>query len=178
MIGESPWKETIRFVDLARGPVRRSLTAEEAVRKAVARHLDVEAVKALSADVVARAWLDGAELEGRFRAEVTQLCSVSAEPFDDQVTGEFLIRVLPAGSPNAPQDAEGEEIDLDPDADDPPDLVEGELIDLGGYVVEHLSLELDPFPRKPGATFQQPESTEPASPFAVLSALKKNDAPE
>ncbi|HRD45593.1 MAG TPA: YceD family protein [Caulobacter sp.] len=178
MIGASPWKETLRFADLARGPVRRSLEADASTRKAVARHLDVEAVKTLTAEVTVRPWLDGAELEGRFRADVTQLCSLSAELFDEAVAGEFVIRVLPAGSPNAPQEDEGEEIDLDPDADDPPDVVEGETIDLGGYVVEHLSLELDPFPRKPGATFEQPESTEPASPFAVLRSLKKDNAPE
>ena len=141
-------------------------------------NLDIEAVKALTAEVVVRAWLDGAELDGRFRAEVTQLCSVSAEVFDEDVTGAFLVRVLPAGSANAPQQEEGEEIDLDPDADDPPDLLEGDVIDVGGYVVEHLSLELDPFPRKPGASFRQPESTESASPFSVLRALKKDDAPE
>lgn len=178
MIGDSPWKAPLRFVELARGPVRRSLEADAAARKAIARHLDVEAVNALTSELTVRPWLDGAEIEGRFRAEVTQLCSVSAETFDETVAADFLVRVVPVGSPNAPQTEEGEEIDLDPDADDPPDLVEGEVIDLGGYVVEHLSLELDPFPRKPGATFQQPESTEPASPFAVLRSLKKDDAPE
>ncbi len=178
MIGPSPWSQTLRFVDLARGPVRRRLEADEAALRAVARHLDVEKVDSLSADLVVRPWLDGAEIEGRFRAGLTQLCSLTAEPLDQTIEGDIALRVLPEGSPNAPQEDDGEEIDLDPDADDPPDVIEGDLIDLGGYVVEHLSLELDPFPRKPGAAFEPPESTEPASPFAVLRALKKDDAPE
>ena len=178
MIGESPWKEMFRFIEIGAAPVKRSIEADAQARKAVARHLDVEAIASLSADLTVRPWLDGAEIRGRFRAVVTQLCSVSAESFDEDVAGEFMVRVLAAGSPNAPAEPDGEEVDLDPEADDPPDVVEGGAFDLGGYVVEHLSLELDPFPRKPGATFQPPEPTESASPFAVLKLLRKDDAPE
>lgn len=178
MIGESPWKETIRFVEIGSAPVRRSVEADAATLKAVARHLDVEALTAFTAELVIRPWLDGAEISGRFRAGVTQLCSLSAEPFDVAVAGEFVVRVLAAGSSNAPVEPVGEEVDLDPEAEDPPDVIEGDVIDLGGYLVEHLSLELDPFPRKPGAVFQPPEPTEPASPFAVLKLLRKDDAPE
>ncbi len=178
MIGESPWKAPFRFIEVGAGPVKRSLEADEATRKAVARHLDVEAISAFTGNLVVKPWLDGAEVRGRFRATVTQMCSVSAELFDEDVDGEFLVRVLAAGSPNAPVEAVGEEVDLDPEADDPPDVVEGGAFDLGGYLVEHLSLELDPFPRKPGATFQPPEPTDSASPFAVLKLLRKDDAPE
>ena len=53
-------------------------------------------------------------------------------------------------------------------------LEDGE-IDLGQYVVEHLALELDPFPRKPGAEFVQPPEPAEISPFAVLKALKPKD---
>jgi uncharacterized metal-binding protein YceD (DUF177 family) len=61
------------------------------------------------------------------------------------------------------------------DAVDPPDLIEDGIIDLGGYVVEHLALELDPFPRKPGAEFTPPETDPEPSPFAVLARLKPDD---
>ncbi|KAF7441445.1 Ubiquinol-cytochrome C chaperone [Pyrenophora tritici-repentis] len=37
------------------------------------------------------------------------------------------------------------------------DLIEDGKIDLGQYAVEQLALSLDPFPRKPGAEFVQPE---------------------
>jgi hypothetical protein len=178
MIGESPWTAPFRFIEIGPGPVKRSLEADEVTRKAVARHLDVEAIDAFTGDLVIRPWLDGEEVRGRFRATVTQMCSVSAELFDEDISGEFTVRVLAAGSPNAPVEAEGEEVDLDPEADDPPDVVDGGAFDLGGYLVEHLSLELDPFPRKPGATFQPPEPTESASPFAVLKLLRKDEAPE
>ena len=42
---------------------------------------------------------------------------------------------------------------------------------MSGYVVEHLALELDPFPRKPGAVFVQPPEPTEISPFAALKAL-------
>jgi len=173
-----PWSSTIRFRDLERGPVQRRLEADPAVRKAIARYLGLVSIEALEADLVASRWLDGAEIEGRFRAEVTQTCSVTAESFPDTVSGVFQVRVLPPGSPNAPQEDLGEEIDLDPEAEDPPDVLESEAIDLAAYVLEHLSLELDPFPRKPGAVYEPPADTDAESPFAVLRLLKKDQAPD
>lgn len=177
MIGESPWREVIRFGEVARGPVARHLEADAATRAKVARHLGLVSIGSLVADLTVRPWMDGVEIEGAFSADVTQTCSVTAEDFEETAEGEFVVRVLPPGSPNAPQEA-AEEIELDLDADDPPDVLEGEDIDLGGYVVEHLSLALDPFPRKPGAEFIAPKDEADLSPFAVLRLLKKDEAPE
>lgn len=175
MSADSPWSVPLRLVDLARGPVRRALKADEATRRKLARHLGLDALDSLTADLLAKPWLDGAELEGRFDAAVTYLCSATGEPFQARESGDFTVRVVPAGSPNAPQEDFGEEIDLDPEADDPPDVLDGDVVDLGGYVIEHLSLELDPFPRKPGAVFEPPKAEESASPFAVLRQLQKDD---
>lgn len=170
----SPWSETIRFGEVSRGPVRKRLEADQAARKGIARLLGLVSIESLIADISAKGWMDGAEISGRFQAEVTQTCSATAEAFPETVQGDFTLRVLPPGSQNAPQEDFAEEIDLDPEADDPPDVLESDTIDLAGYVIEHLSLELDPFPRKPGAVFEPPVETEPLSPFAVLKALKKD----
>lgn len=178
MIGESPWSEPLRLSEVARGPVRKKLEADEKTRAAIARHLGLVSIEALNADLTIRPWLDGAEIEGWLNAEVTYTCGVSAEPFADKVSGDFTLRAVPAGSENAPQEDTAEELELDPEADDPPDVLGGDVLDLGGYVVEHLSLELDPFPRKPGAVFEPPVETEPLSPFAALRVLKKDDAPK
>jgi hypothetical protein len=59
--------------------------------------------------------------------------------------------------------------------EDPPDVLGSDLIDIGHYVVEHLALEIDPFPRAPGAEVAPPEPEEPPSPFAALSRLKRPD---
>jgi len=57
-------------------------------------------------------------------------------------------------------------------------VLEGDVVDLAAYVVEHLALEIDPFPRKPGAVFTPPEPEEPPSPFAVLKGLTANSKEE
>jgi uncharacterized metal-binding protein YceD (DUF177 family) len=162
---------TIRLSELARGPVTLDIAPDEAERKAIARRLGLSALPALTARLTVRPWLDGAEIDGRFEAVVTQECGVTLDPFDQPVTGDVEVRVVPEGSPHAPA-APTNEMDLDPDAPDQPDELTGEEIDLGEYLVEHLALEIDPFPRKPGVTFeyQNPEGDD--SPFAVLKGLK------
>jgi hypothetical protein len=48
-------------------------------------------------------------------------------------------------------------------------------VDLALLTVEFLILGIDPYPRKPGATFQAPEAGQPGPhPFAALAALKKD----
>jgi uncharacterized metal-binding protein YceD (DUF177 family) len=53
-------------------------------------------------------------------------------------------------------------------------VLESDEIDLAHIVTEHLALEIDPFPRKPGAEFSYTPDTPEESPFAVLKALKKD----
>ncbi|MGH6971182.1 MAG: DUF177 domain-containing protein, partial [Caulobacteraceae bacterium] len=55
---------------------------------------------------------------------------------------------------------------------DPPDVLGSDQIDLGGYVIEHRSLAIDQFPRKPGVAFEAPAEAPAASPFAALAKLK------
>ena len=74
------------------------------------------------------------------------LRNVTLEPFESDLTGELQIRAVPQGS-QALQADEDHELELDPDADDPPDVLTGDQLDLGAYVVEDLSLAIDPFPR-------------------------------
>ena len=171
---DSPWPHPVKLAQVSRlaagEKLERRLVAGEAARTAVAELLEVEAVERLEAGLWLSPWFDGMQIEGRWRAAVVQVCGVSLEPFQVDLDGRFMVRAVPEGSALAPR--EGEEIVVDPDADDPPDVVEGDSVDLGGYVVEHLALEIDPFPRKPGAAFVQPGQPAESSPFDVLRALK------
>jgi hypothetical protein len=170
------WTHEIRLSEVQRGPVKVRLDADDAVRRALARDLGLISIESLTADLTLKPWLDGAELAGALAAEVTQTCSVSAEAFGERVAGEIFVRMVPAGSPNAPTEPTGEEIEVDLEGDDPPDVLASDRIDLAGYVIEHLVLELDPFPRKPGAVFEPPEEQSPASPFAILRKLRADDS--
>jgi uncharacterized metal-binding protein YceD (DUF177 family) len=165
------WNRPIRLHEIARAPISLSLAPDAAERARIAHDLGLESLPALTAEVAVRPWLDGAEVKGRFQARVEQLCSVSLEPFEQDLAGEFEVRAVPAGSPNLPGDS-AHELELDMEAPDPPDVLEGDAVDVAAYVVEHLALEIDPFPRKPGAEFDYQPPDQEESPFAVLKNLK------
>jgi hypothetical protein len=166
----NPWPYSVTLGRMGRGLDLRFEPDADA-RKAIARTLNLVSLESLDAEVFLRPWLDGAEVSGLIRARVVQQCSVSAEDFEEPIESRFSVRVLPADSENSSPDENGD-LALDPDGDDPPDVLEGETVDVTGYVVEHLALELDPFPRKPGAVFQPPAEPVDLSPFAALKALK------
>jgi uncharacterized metal-binding protein YceD (DUF177 family) len=164
------WTTPLKLHELARGPVRVRLAPDEAERAAVAKRLGLQGLPALTADVTVKPWLDGAELTGRFEGVVEQICGVSLDPFEQPIQGEIEVRAVPPGSPNAAT-PEGGELEFDLNAPDAPDVLTGDAIDVAGYVVEHLALEIDPFPRKPGVEFDyQPQEAE-TSPFAALKRL-------
>jgi hypothetical protein len=103
-----------------------------------------------------------------------QTCGITLDPFESALSGDFLVRAVPAGSPNAPTE-ETAEVEFDVAAEDPPDVLTDERVDLAAYVVEHLALEIDPFPRSPGAEFEPPAAQPESSPFDILRALKDRD---
>lgn len=164
--------QSIRLGDLARGAVSLELEPDEAERKALARTMNLVSLPSLTAKLTVRPWLDGAEIAGRLSGVVEQVCGVSLDRFEQPLETEFDLRVVPAGSPNTPSESGDGEIELDLDAPDPPDVLEGDVIDLAAIVTEQLSLAIDPFPRKPGATFEYTPDKAEESPFAVLRKLK------
>ena len=167
------WNEVVTLSEAQRETVKRALVADAAARSRIARALGLEALERLEAEMRVAPWLDGVEVSGRWSARVGQVCGVTLEPFESDLEGEIHLKALPEGSAalGGPDEAGGE-LDLDPEADDPPDVLEGDRIDLGAYVVEDLALAVDPFPRKPGVAFEAPEQPGEPSPFAVLAKLK------
>jgi len=165
-----PWSIRVPLGDLRRGPITLDLTPDADTERAIAKTLRLVGLQGLSAKVRVSPWLDGVELQGDWAAVVTQICGVSLDPFDTQLAGVFQVRCAPPGSALLiPPESE---LEIDVDADDPPDLLEHDWIDVAAYVVEHVALEIDPFPRKPGAEFTAPPSETPPSPFSVLSRLQ------
>ena len=54
------------------------------------------------------------------------------------------------------------------DEDEPDPIIDGK-IDLGALAAEFFALGLDPYPRKPGVSFESPEEAEATvSPFSAL----------
>jgi len=171
----TPWQETVRIGEVKRaggaGTLERRLAPEGEMRAALARFLDLERLDALDATVRLTPWFDGARLDGRWTAKITQLCGVSLEPLVSDLSGDFVVHVVPPGSKHGPAE-QTPEVVIDLEADDPPDVLESDVIDLAGYVIEHLVLEIDPFPRAAGAEFSPPEAARESSPFAKLADWK------
>ncbi len=170
------WPVRLRLSQVQRSAPSLELEADDGRRTTIAKALDLLALNRFTAQVQVTPWLDGLEISARWRADIAQTCGVSLDPFETALSGAFTVRAVPQGSPAAGDPAS--EVTVDPDAEDPPDLLDGEEVDIGAYLVEHLALEVDPFPRKPGVEFEPPPPESPASPFAVLQALKPGSPKE
>ncbi len=166
------WSKPVLLHELGRGVMTLSLEPDADERAAIARNLGLESLPSLKARITLTPWMDGVEIHGRFDAVVEQVCAVSLEVFQQPLSGVIDLTAVPAGSDHAPQ-SEGGEMHHDPDAPDPPDILTGEVIDVAGYVVEHLALEIDPFARKPGVEFDYRPPDEEESPFAALKKLQE-----
>ncbi len=128
-----------------------SIEANADERSRLAERLGLDGLEALSAEIRLTLRSGGrmVRLEGTFKALVRQICVVTLEPMEDHIEGtiERLYDTTFEGHEN------GEE-DIDIDGEDPPDsLIAGE-IDAGEAVAEQLALEINPFPRKKGTTFE------------------------
>jgi uncharacterized metal-binding protein YceD (DUF177 family) len=149
-----------------------SICADAAECAAVAEEVALVAIHSLAADFLVLKQ-DGSRLKvnGVLRAEVTQTCVISLEPFDTEIRADFSVNFAPAQ-----RDIEaggGVLLAGDLEAADP--IIDGR-IDLGALAVEFLVLNLDIYPRKPGVSFEGAEFSGDArgknSPFAVLQNLK------
>ncbi len=184
----------VSIEDLNPGVVERHYKADEAECAALALRFGVTALKNLEADAVLRrkGRNDIIRLEGRFKADVEQPCVVTLDPVTESVEESFELRFT-----LDPMKAQGEsggdgaqDVLVDPEAEDPPELVGPKGIDVGEVIAQQLSVAINPYPRLPGATLGQEvlsagpdavaattgeaEEEEPVkeNPFAVLKTLK------
>ena len=172
MTSTLPLSEPVRLNEIGKG-LDRTLEPDAAARSKIAKALDLASLDAFVADLsVAPAANAGYRLTGRVRASAVQICGITLEPLPVEIDQRFSIDLVEAVDP-----IETDEIEITLD-DDAPDVIEDGRIDLGQYAVEQLALTLDPFPRKPGAEFVQPEEPAEISPFAVLKQFKAKDAGE
>lgn len=166
-----PLSEIVRVNEIGTS-LDRTLEPDQATRAKIARTLDLASLDAFTATLTIRPARVGWTLSGRVVAEAVQTCGLTLEPLPVSINEAFSLDLVEAAEPVA-----GEEVEITLD-DDSPDVIEDGRIDLGQYAVEQLALTLDPFPRKPGAEFVQPEEPADISPFAVLKAIRDKDRPD
>ncbi|MEE3625078.1 DUF177 domain-containing protein [Nitrospirillum sp. BR 11752] len=127
------------------------ITATPAERAALAKRLELVSLDSLTALVRLRRIRGGqmVRVTGELEAEVVQSCVVTLEPLAASVRDSFQALFAPAHL--VPKDEEDlENLGLDDEAD-PPEPIENGRIDIGELVAQHLSLALEPYPRKADA---------------------------
>ncbi len=163
-----PFSEVVRINEIGAG-LTRTLVPDAEATKRIVKALDLASLETFEAELKLTPGRAGWTLSGRVVAKLEQTCGITLEPLPVEVDERFSVELVEATEP------EPDEVDVAID-DDAPDVIEDGRIDLGQYAVEQLALTLDPFPRKPGAEFVQPEEPAEISPFAVLKAFKTNDS--
>jgi len=141
-------------------------------RARIAERLNVDSVEAFSARLSLVPIRGGIQVKGHLEAEITQSCVVTFVPVRQKIT-EQLERIFLHGDESGEVAAPGVEVFVDLEGDDLPDYFGGQEVDFTDFLMEHLALGIDPYPRAPGAVVPDvndpPEST---SPFASLKHLK------
>lgn len=168
----------VRVNEIGKAGLEFDLEADEEQRKAIAKRLGIVSLDRLEAKVEVKRWRrTGARMIVSVDGEMTRRCVVSLEDFQVPIHQDIEIRYADPSDDIAMPQEEGE-LFLDPDSDEPPEILEGGSFDAGEAIVQQLVLDLDPYPRKPGVEFEDvKEKPEKTSPFSVLSGLKDEGEP-
>lgn len=173
----SEFRRPVVAHDLPVGGRAFDVEARPDERTALAERFAILAVNHLRAEGVIRSQAGGkrVKLEGHLAAEVVQTCVITLEPVTAAI--EVPLERLYGFEDVAEEVGSGiGEVFLDLTDDLPAEPLTGDVVDIGAAAAEQLGLELDPYPRKPGARFEgltrdQPE--EPVEAFARLAGWRK-----
>lgn len=160
---------------------RVEIVAEPGECEALAKRLGIVGLTSLTAVlVVAPAAIgEGAvRVTGEFRAHIAERCVVSLDVFETDIT-EPVEALFVRGAESL--DHADEAFDAEDEVIEP---LEGETIDAGELVVEHLAVALDPYPRGPGVPAEavtysvgpdgaRAEIETEKGPFAALGELRR-----
>ncbi|GLS43683.1 YceD family protein [Methylobacterium brachythecii] len=138
-------------------------TPEECV--ALAKDFKIPAIRDLKGTFRVTGTLARLNVVGSVEAVVTQVCTVTLEPFEAPLTSEIDVDFSDGA----------ESFGVGPDSIDVPDPIVNGQIDFGALTAESLALGLDPFPRMPGARFETVTVGDDESAFAVLKKIPAND---
>ena len=167
-----PWRSPVAVAQIPERGLHRELDADQAQRKAIAELGGLrEVISAHAAfDVTAKSG-GRYHVTGHVRARVGQTCVVTLDPIESDIDEPIDLMFAP------PEQIPALSVLVDEaavDDIDPPEPIEGGVIDLGRLATDALLLGIDPYPRKPDAVFDH-EATAPDPkdhPFAALKALK------
>ncbi|WP_332685165.1 YceD family protein [Bosea sp. (in: a-proteobacteria)] len=173
-----PLRHPVRVETITLRPMAFELSAAQPELGEIARHLGVASVEALKGEYSLSRNGDRVKLEGKITAALHQVCVVTLEAFPVALAVPLKLDFAPEAELAAAAAADAGEIDIEVllNEQDPPEAIVDGVIDLGAITLEFLALALDPYPRKPGASFEDsaPEAAA-ESPFAALARLKDRE---
>ena len=181
MKSADPWRVPVVVAQIPDTGLHRAFEASDATRAAMADLADLREVTSASASFDLTLKSGGrVHVTGEVRARIGQTCVVTLDPIENEINEAIdlmfapleQIRSLSALVDEAAQ-SEDEEVP------DPPEPIIDGVIDLGRLATDALFLAIDPYPRRPDATFDPPaEIIDPADhPFAALKALQSDGKP-
>jgi uncharacterized metal-binding protein YceD (DUF177 family) len=170
MTANRSWSVPVRLDEVPEEGLHMDIAADAGERAAAAAATGVNEVPRLTAAFdIARHGRDGLRVVGTVSARVQQTCVVTLEPVENDIEEQINLVFVP---PSALGPI-GSEVNLGAEVADPPEIIAEGVVDLGAVAAEFLMLAIDPYPRKPGAVFEPPQSADSGShPFAALAALR------
>ena len=175
------YSHIVQVSELGNRPLEINLAANAEQCAALAKRLSLSSIKSFKAQVFLTLLKNSdVDLKASFSVQVIQPCTVTLAPVSSDLKAKFSMTYTPV----VEEDEESEEDEVFEDLDDmvePPEPLIDQKIDIGAALVEHLALEIDPFPRVKGAVFEgyvagskseKESGFEKKNPFAALSQLQ------
>ena len=176
-----PWRVPIVVAQIPDTGLHRAFEASDTTRAAMADLADLREVTSATASFDLTLKSGGrVHVTGEVRARIGQTCVVTLDPIENEINETIDLMFAPSEqirslSALVDEAAQSE----DEEVPDPPEPIVDGVIDLGRLATDALFLAIDPYPRRPDATFDLPaEIMDPADhPFAALKALQSDGKP-
>jgi uncharacterized metal-binding protein YceD (DUF177 family) len=176
----NPWSVPVAVAQIPDTGLHREFAANSNQCRAIADLGGLRDVKSASASLDLTLMREGrVHVTGRVTARVGQTCVVTLDPIENDIDEAIDLIFAPPEQIPALADLVDDAAESDAEIPDPPEPIEGGVIDLGRLATDSLFLGIDPHPRKPDAVFAAPAVPDDPEdhPFAALKALKRDPDP-
>lgn len=160
-----PLSRPVRIDRLRKDASDLTVEATPAECAALAADFGIPAIRDLVGRFAASGPSSRLVVTGTVSAVVTQVCTVSLDPFESEVREPVEV-VFTDTDILVGTDAEDADV---------PDPIIGNRIDLGTLTAEFLALGLDPYPRRPGIAFAPVTDGDEAGPLGALAGSRGGD---